>query len=65
MYFIFFSQNSMKFAHLHKICMCKNSKYLAMLYKLLVICWLKSRHSKVTETVFILKFSTVVAKFEF
>ena len=45
----------MKFAHLHKICMCTNSKYLAMLYKLLVICWLKGRHSKVSEIVFHIK----------
>ena len=58
----------MQFAHLHEIGTCKNSKLLTMSHKLLVICRLKSRHSKVLETVFILKFNTVVAKifkFEF
>ena len=58
----------MKLAHLHKICTCENSKELPMLYKLLDICWLKRRHSNVPGTVFILKFSIVVAKifkFEF
>ena len=59
------SRNIMKFAHLHEfqVQKKKSRNIFSWLYYInsWFICWLKSRHSKVSETVFIFKFSLAIA----
>ena len=57
----------MKMAHLHNTAHAKIPDNLFLVYKMLILCLLESRHSQVSKTVFILKFGPPVAtiiKFE-
>ena len=49
-------------AHLHKTARAKIPDNLLLIHKMLILCLLESRHSKISKTVFILKFGRPVAK---
>ena len=52
----------MEIAHLHKTARAKIPDNLLFIYKLLILCLLKSRNSQVSKTVLILKFGPPIAK---